>query len=228
MPQTITYYTWEVIIIINDYLEKYYIKKIKEQKYAPKDYWYASTIGDCGRKIYYARKGTKPSNELDVTAYLRCSMGNIRHENFAHDLTDAGLVTVNGIEREVFDKKLNIKGRIDVIIKGDIPVEFKTTSEYSFKSIPKELHIIQVLFYMYCLKTKEGYLIYENKSSNHRKEFKITWNKNTRKLFRNIKNKLQHLENLIKNNSVPERESISIAETKCRYCDYKDRCWKEK
>ena len=85
---------------------------------------------------------------------------------------------VEGAEAEVkvIDSSLGVKGYIDVLLPGNIPVEVKTISSTGFDRLgrPLEAHTSQLNFYLHAREAQFGYILYlDGQDISRRKSFRV-------------------------------------------------------
>jgi len=143
-------------------------------------------LSGCMRNAYYSRQF--PENYSDGT-YLNFLMGNIMHELFQDNITmkhkDGLLKEILGdnisyVEHEkafhyllplekTNNKRIVISGRLDTIVylkdnPTPIVIDYKTTRAIKWnEKAPKDAHVAQLNYYLGCMLSDYGILVYINK-----------------------------------------------------------------
>ena len=105
------------------------------------------------------------------------TMATIRGGTHFHEMIQE-IFELEGAETEVkiVDKSLGVKGYVDVLLPGNIPVEVKTISSTGFDRLgrPLEAHTSQVNFYMHGRQSQYGYVVYlDGMDISRRKVFRV-------------------------------------------------------
>lgn len=134
------------------------------------DYIPASALGQRGSRLENALFGEAE----ELSQYRKASM---QAGKYFHEVAQE-IFEVTGAESEVAvsDATLGIRGMIDVVLPGNIPVEIKTLSSESLEGLgrPLEAHVSQLNFYMHARKAKLGYVVYLDGSDiSNRKVFRV-------------------------------------------------------
>jgi len=124
-------------------------------------YLSASALGKRGVELEHYLSGIEDSDAASVSTL---ASGETFHKVLQNLFSD----TV-GAEYEVpvVDKALRIKGRVDVLLPNNIPVEVKTISSTGFERLSKPLESqeSQLNFYLHARKARYGYVLYVDSSN---------------------------------------------------------------
>jgi hypothetical protein len=134
------------------------------------EYLSASWLGKRG-------KGLEESLFNETEQFDARTMATIRGGTHFHEMIQE-LFEVEGAETEVkvVDESLGVKGYVDVLLPGNIPVEVKTISATGFDRLgkPLEAHTSQVNFYMHGRQAQYGYVVYlDGMDISRRKVFRV-------------------------------------------------------
>lgn len=155
--------------------------KINEEKSKKKrEYFYASDVFQCMRKIFYEfflEKDESITMDTFIPAQVRVfHNGDAVHDRLTGYLKHRGLVVQTEIDVPP-PEDINIHGRVDALVgegeESDI-LEFKSINMDPVKK-PKYEHLGQINFYMHQLKKKRGFLIYESKQTQEVYEFEVAY-----------------------------------------------------
>ena len=129
--------------------------------------------------------------------------------NFRSDLVRIGeLFHEEAGSKELIFEKIKVDD-----IKDDTIIEFKKTSS-NFEGTK-----FQVLYYLYYFKTKGVFLKGKIIDLTFKKEYEVILDENNESL---LKNNLNDLKNMLKNNSIPIRKE---KKSLCKGCSFFDFCW---
>lgn len=124
-------------------------------------YLSATALGKRGVELEHYLSGIEDS---DSASKSTMAAGETFHKVMQNLFSD----TV-GAEYEVpvIDKALRVKGRIDVLLPDNVPVEVKTISSTGLERLskPLESHESQLNFYLHARKAKYGYVLYVDSSN---------------------------------------------------------------
>lgn len=202
------------------------------------NYWYASEIGYCPRKAFFSRLKMKPDKEKDARTLRVFEVGR-RLESFLLDgivskqNKTIGDLTIIGAEREVEcnNDKLNVHGRIDLIVRyadGDEIIEAKSQSSRSFTYMVEkgeganESHICQLWFYLHTKQVEHGQICYLSKDDLRIVQYPI--NLSDKKTGKMVLGKIDFLNQNWEDKKLPSAEDTWL----CKYCDYAESCKKIK
>ena len=156
-------------------------------------------------------------------------IGNSLHKMF-QDLNDTDSGKEKLAEKRMENKKYNIVCRPDdvyVINKNKYLIEYKVINQKSFYSLtaPKIQHYWQWQTTSWVSKIKSGEIIYflPDTATLDIRKFKVFQMKQSTEAVEIIKNKAIYINNCLKNNKI-----LIMEKSKCKYCDYKKYCKKEK
>lgn len=125
----------------------------------------------------------------------------------------------NGNKEKEYDKLVYEGPDNDVLI-----VELKSIGDSGFNYLskgPKREHVLQLTLYMYLTGIRAGMLLYENKNTQHMKEFYIPYDVET---AREIVNQVKYVNDFVDRRELPPRE-YDQTDFQCRYCNYNKYCW---
>lgn len=194
--------------------------------------YYPSEIGQCMRKAYYSFINPK---ETDIELIKIFEAGNLVHDFVSKIFESEKNPEIELIEKETpFELLIDdfiISGRIDNLIllkleNRKVLVEVKSTKALGLLEEPKKEHIMQLQLYLGAKNIPDGVMIYIEKNTLKSKTFTVTYNS---ELYEQIINRCRKLHNHLKNSSSPEPEARLIEENNwmCRYCNYREECYKE-
>ncbi|MFP4116889.1 MAG: Dna2/Cas4 domain-containing protein [Candidatus Aenigmatarchaeota archaeon] len=195
----------------------------KEEKDKERDYFYASEVTDCKRKIYFKVKGAE-KEDLDPQTNRKFERGNLIHQRLVSALYSAGVVTASEVEMP--DQSL-FHGRADAIVSindENYVVEIKSASPYSFKTLdgPKESWKKQLQLYLHHFDIDEGIVLVECKGTQKLKEFFI---EKDDEVVEELEEEFEKLLEMIKKDVVPKKPDKSNWKfDKCKYCLYEEAC----
>jgi CRISPR/Cas system-associated exonuclease Cas4 (RecB family) len=203
--------------------------------------FYPSSVGFCSRRIVMQMIGLdKPIPDPRIIRIM--DNGNSVHERYENYFAEMGILVTP--ELSLKHEELRISGRSDAIIR--IPsdetayelaiIEIKSSNNNQFNRMvkdgkPKDEHYMQLQLYMYLTGIKKGAILVENKDNQDVWEY---WCDYDPELAHQIVDKIRRVnafvdENLKNENKekliLPERE-FEKTSFECRYCDFKEICWK--
>lgn len=192
--------------------------------------WRASRIGQCPRAHYLLRKGAEQTNPPDERTLRVFAAGDTFHK-FVQDIAEEQ-GSENKVEQEVFDEKLDLGGRYDLLVKDKektILYDIKSVHSRAFWNMEKEdrevypHHKMQLGAYMVMLKDSgepvdEGRMFYISKDDLVTKEVTIAL---TEELEKSVRDELALLNKHWKENTLPK---CTCAGTKwgVMYCPFAD------
>jgi len=202
----------------------------------------------CARSSWYTIKGYEKAGERMTFQRLNIfAEGHAIHAKWQKWLTDAGVL--EQAEVPIFDEEHRLMGHADGIIndsKGKAILEIKSVGAgtirmedyelFSSSSSPDEMwkkvrkpfmtHLRQVNLYMYCLGIHEAVFIYEWKATQEVKEFSVKFQPELiEDILAGCRNVIRGLES-----GIPPMRPAWVEDSTsktCKYCPYKNVCWKE-
>jgi CRISPR/Cas system-associated exonuclease Cas4 (RecB family) len=195
--------------------------------------YYPSEIGSCLRKVWYSYKFPLPT---DMERQKIFEMGNIMHHFIADVIRSKKNVEhVELLEEELpFKLEFNgitVSGRIDdlMLIKENstkLLVEVKSTSSLSMTDEAQPTHVMQLQLYMHALKLTDGCVLYIEKNTMKCKAFYVKYDE---KVAAEALYRFQKLHDYLTKDKLIEPEARLISEINwmCKYCEYRDRCFRD-
>jgi len=190
-------------------------------KYRERAYFYVSDVGKCPRALYFHFKDVP--QETPSPRLLRIfDEGEHIHRRLLSVLYGLGIVQASEIRTPPNDL---IHGRADAIVTLDekpYVVEFKSSAGFVFNKIenPRKEHVDQVQLYMHYFNIPRGIILYENKNTQHLKEFLVKYDQ---KRAENLISDFRFLKEQIEKDIIPEKPE-HIKDWRCRYCEYRKEC----
>ena len=129
---------------------------IFSSKDSDRSYLSASALGKRGTELEHYLSGIEDS---DASSRSTMAAGDTFHKVLQSLFSS----TVGAkYEVPVVDKELGVKGRIDVLLDNNVPVEIKTISSKGIERLsrPLESHESQLNFYLHARKASYGYVLY--------------------------------------------------------------------
>ncbi len=221
-------------------------------KHVPSQYYKPSSI-NCIRNMYYQRTGTKQDKKdtnyagvgicnsgTDTHVRIQTYVSHMKEYGFdceyvdvaeyvkEHKLKNIEIVSQQGMETKLFNKKLKLSFLCDGIIKylGEYYIlELKTES--SFKWLPRTgvdpSHYNQITCYSLSLDIPKAIFVYINRDTLTMKSFMI---EPTDEMKANIVGLIENCESCVKKLKVPAKPD-DVSTKACNYCDYKSQCRKD-
>jgi len=204
----------------------------KENKPKEIGRYYPSEIGTCMRKVWYSYKFPMETNPELLKVF---ELGNILHDFVVKVLRSEKNPEVELLKTELpFRQEIEdflVSGRIDniILIKAsgkNILVEVKSTGNIDFVEEAMHHNKIQLQLYMHATGIHNGILLYVDKRNLKSKVFSVDYNEE--EAFKII-DRFKALNKLLKADALPDPEARSGKESiwMCRYCEYRDKCYKE-
>lgn len=186
-----------------------------------RSYFYVSDVGKCPRVLYFHFKDV-PRTRPDARLMRIFDEGEHTHRRLLGVLYGLGIVQASEIRTPANDL---IHGRADAIITlGNKPyiVEFKSSAGFKFRKMeePREKHVGQIQLYMHYFNIPQGIILYENKDTQHLKEFVLKYDKY---IAEDIIKMFGCLKEQIDKDIVPAKPE-NIRAWECRYCEYRREC----
>lgn len=113
------------------------------------------------------------TEELDAHTRSILASGELYHKAIQQNF---GITSGSRSEVKVIDDVLGVKGFIDVLLPGNVPLEIKTISSKGLDDLNKPLdaHRSQINFYLHARKSNFGYLMYlDAQNISRTKVFKV-------------------------------------------------------
>lgn len=205
----------------------------RSKKQSPRDYMGASILGEeCDRKLWYSYK--IPWTVDDPRLQRIFDMGNIIEDYVIKLLKDAGItvydVDSDGEQFGFVDGK--IAGHSDGVLIG-LPesskphlFECKSANETSFKKFVKDglkktndKYWAQVHIYMQKLKLERCLFVVMNKNTQELYLERVKYDKFVADHYLLRGHEIAAME------TEPDRKYAKKTFYKCKWCNYKDRCW---
>ncbi len=195
----------------------------KEDGGGKRDYFYASEVTDCKRKIYFKMKGAE-KEELDPQTSRKFERGNQIHQKLISALYSTGVVTASEVE---MPNQSLFHGRADAVVSlngENYVVEVKSASPYAFKKLdgPKKSWVSQLQIYLNHFDIEKGIILVECKGTQKLEEFCI---ERDEKVFEELEREFGELLEMVREDVVPKKPDKSNWKfDKCRYCLYEKAC----
>lgn len=205
---------------------------------------------NCIRQSYYQIKGYE--QEADNYNYMLigiCESGTDRHERIQqavasmrdngfdcdyvdvgkyvkeHNLKDIQIISKQGMETKLFNRRWNISFLCDGIIKYNghyYIIEFKTESSYKFmnRKAVDPSHYNQAKTYAMCLGINEVLFVYISRDSLQMKSYLFEV---TDDMKQSIRDYIKTCDAYIDEDKVPEKPK-DVSKKTCSYCMYKMYC----
>ena len=194
--------------------------------------YYPSEIGTCMRKVWYSYKFPMETNPELLKVF---ELGNILHDFVVKVLKSEKNPEVELLKTELpFRQEIEdflVSGRIDniILIKAsgkNILIEVKSTGNIDFVEEAMHHNKIQLQLYMHATGIHNGILLYVDKRNLKSKVFSVDYNEEE---ALKIIDRFKALNKLLKADALPDPEARSSKESlwMCRYCEYRDKCYKE-
>jgi len=194
--------------------------------------YYPSEIGTCMRKVWYSYKFPMETNPELLKVF---ELGNILHDFVVKVLKSEKNPEVELLKTELpFRQEIEdflVSGRIDniILIKAsgkNILIEVKSTGNIDFVEEAMHHNKIQLQLYMHATGIHNGILLYVDKRNLKSKVFSVDYNEEE---ALKIIDRFKALNKLLKADALPDPEARSGKESlwMCRYCEYRDKCYKE-
>lgn len=185
----------------------------------------ASGAGGCLRSRIFSwlNAPAKPHSDDTMAIFLNGHWVHMRHQvvGLTAGYLQAAEVPVN---RE----DLNLRGTMDAIAIDGVPVEYKSINQNGFSRISsfgvEEMHLEQTHSYMLAGGYDSFRVVYENKNTNHLKEFHV---KRDEAIIDKVMNDLTALNESIRTEELPEVLDECAQKTgRYRYCPFASVCLK--
>jgi len=195
----------------------------KEHAEPTDEEWYASSSGDCPRKLYFQKRHPK-EHSMDLLKTFQ--VGNIWHDFIQENLfKDAENETPSNITDEATG--ITIRGRLD-ILKDGVIYELKSIKNLKYgtkvngkwrgvEEGAKIEHIFQLMIYLKARGLQKGKVVYIEKHSLKIVEHEVEFNEEVYQEA--IKNFVIATKGL-KENKLPDECDTD----KCGICDYQEEC----
>lgn len=192
--------------------------------------WFATNQGDCFRFWYYAFQGTEALDKHSERLMAIFATGHMFHDHMQAHLEDMGLL--GAAEIPVRHDDPPFEGHSDGIInfndKNSV-IELKSTGQegffYRIHNGPKDSHVEQTLYYMYCMGVDHGYIIYWNKNDQNIKTFPIAMTDEARKFVEDKFDWMRELYGKLEE-SKPHRGHRRTSKA-CKECPFYGPCYED-
>lgn len=206
--------------MLKDLINGYYRDSFKARERA---YFYVSDVGKCPRALYFHFKNV-PGEEPDPRLLRVFEEGDYTHRRLMSVLLSLGVVQAVEIHTPSNDL---IHGRADAVITLDNEpyiLELKSSAGFKFRKLeePRKKHVEQIQLYMHYFNIPQGIILYENKNTQHLKEFRVDYDE---ELVEGLIKNFEFLREQIEKEIVPEKPE-DIKDWQCRYCEYRKECKK--
>lgn len=194
--------------------------------------FYPSGIGYCARKLVYQNVFIVRGEISPVFARIM-ECGNSMHTRYEKWFEEMGILVVP--ELPIKDTELRISGRTDAIIRYPVGggksklviVELKSAKDSKFKRMaetgePLPENIQQLQLYMHMTGIHNGVILVENKDTQALWEY---WAEYDEELAGRLIEKIRVVNACNDQGTLPEKEYAKTS-FECRYCDYREECWK--
>ncbi len=213
---------------VESYLKKFTFGKFYGEKERVKKRLSISDIVGCIRKSYFHL--TKAEMTLGyVYPYQEMVLGV---GNGVHDILQKRIPSLD-VENDFVLKHyfVDISGRYDLLLNKNVMVEIKTCN--TLPTVAEDKHKLQILFYAYILNTffnfdiKTIQVLYVSRGKFGVKifDFDITY-----KIIERVKiyldTMMAELENSIKNQTPPKKDSKFCLKSDCNFCNFEKVCKK--
>ena len=197
--------------------------------------YYASEIPMCLRKLYYLYKiGYK----YPLDSFLLMESGRMMHNWLNEVFTTVNEIEIDGKKYRILTEsegeveytagEVTIRGRFDDIVKifiddekaYDFLLEIKSVGNIA-KPLPRDRHVMQLNFYMSLLNYDIGYILYISRLDY---KYRVVEVKRSKELFDMMVERAIKLHNHIVKEIPPEKEGFQKG--LCKFCEFKDKCWK--
>lgn len=194
-------------------------KKDKERILKPRDYIYASEVGQSLLDCWLSLRATPITNPVDDRVLRTFQIGHI-FEDYIASLFPKELKVEREVKVELHIKDhLPIHGRIDFIVDG-IPVELKTVNSRSFWHNAKDTgrfkpyphHVMQLLIYMLSRKVDEGILVYISKDDATIEQVNIKLTGENDKLMKELHEWMAIITECYRTGAAPAKEDNILFE----------------
>ena len=205
---------------------------------------------NCIRQSYYQIKGyEQATDDFNYALIGICESGTDRHERIQkavaemknngydceyvdvgnyvnqHNLKDIEIVSKQGMETKLFNKKYNISFLCDGIIKYNghyYIIEFKTESSYKFASRKgvDPSHYNQAKTYSMCLGLSDVLFVYISRDTLQMKAYLFNV---TDEMRQGIIDYITECDKYLESSTVPPKPS-DVSKKTCSYCTYKLYC----
>lgn len=216
-------------------LEDAYLSNQREQKaykrktFPPSGVGYGS--GVCPRRWYYAFEGDAiPVDDVNVLGQANMDYGSEAGDRIAKLFEKADILVE--AERLAVSSSPPIKGFIDIVATWNDKKtigEVKTTKQEAFTLLkasgkPRGYQLIQLLIYMKIEEAEQGFMLYENKNTGEMLIMPVYMTGENKRI---IDQAFEWFQQVWDNKELPVRP-FDKTSFECRYCPFKQHCWKDK
>ena len=204
----------------------------------------------CIRNMYYQRVGVEACGDRSSSELVGiCESGSDRHERLqmavasmcdngidceyvdvaeyvkTHNLPDIDIVSKQGMETKLFNKKLCISFLCDGIIryKGKyyiLEIKTETNNKFWSRENVNPDHILQGTAYSLNLGISDVLFLYECRDNCSKKAYMLNV---TDEMRSSLQNKILECEKCVHDNVVPAKPD-DVSKHSCAYCNYKEQC----
>ena len=208
---------------------------------------YPSSIHKCSRALCYELLGY-PRPEMEPRVLKILENGNFVHERYQKMWKDMGIMVAE--ELPIKEESLKISGRMDALLNIEdhmVIGEIKSAGDSPFSKMkqanaPDPKYVAQLQLYLHLSNIDLGVAYVENKNNQDVLEF---WIEYDAEYCTNLFKKLHIVRETADNNKIISRKQAAeldgfmVDQKKmskggydtysyyCRYCDYRDECYKE-
>ena len=208
---------------------------------------YPSSVHKCSRELCFELLGyEKPQMEPRILKIM--DNGNFVHERYQKLWKDMGILVADEIP--IKEENLRISGRMDALLNVENQIaigEIKSSGNSPFTRMkdankPDPKFVAQLQLYMHLANVDLGVIYIENKNDQDVLEFWITYDEEyCKSLFEKLNTVRKYADDkkIISRDLAASLDSFGADEKKlykgkytqyafyCRYCDYRDECYKE-
>lgn len=203
----------------------------KKKSFSPSTLGYGH--GTCPRYWYIAFEGAHFDDTFDSKSLANMDNGSYSHERIQSNLETMGVLKHK--ELEVTNENPPIRGFIDAIIdwkEMELPVEVKTANSMSFQfrtntGKPSDSHFVQFLIYLKLTKSREGFLLYENKDTQEILIIPITVSERNKEIVNYLFDWMTATYGAWRGDLLPERPWTRKNAKICQGCPVREACFNE-
>ena len=204
---------------VSEYLDQLLEEENKKPWSRKKNAYHPSAMKGCKRSLYYDRIGVAPVQNIGRDLRMLFDIGHSLHDCIQGKLGSGH--TQFDSESKAFDNNLSLYGSCDgVFVEMDWILEIKTVGESGFRTLtrPKTEHLWQVHCYMWCFDIPRAQILYMNRNSGKRRNFRVYFDLN---IWEEIEGTINFVENCVALGTPPEKEISSYS---CRSCKFAYEC----
>lgn len=229
---------WSQINLMKKIEEGYLLERrgtqvVHKKSFAPSSIGYKHNR--CPRKWFYAFSGeVEVVDDNDAISVATMAAGTAAHARIQTAMEKVGLVKELEYELNLVDQDPPIRGFVDCIVDVDgvtVVGEIKTTMQEAFmwrlgKNKGADYHMYQILLYMRKLGFDDGFLLYENKSSNELLVIPIKMDEYNRNAIDEALGWMSMVWGASKKNQFPQRPFTKLSK-ECKGCEFYKHCWND-